>query len=527
VAAVLVASSAHAEPQQQELERSGAVIGEILIDNQNIFNLEDPRENTALFRLANRLHIQTRENVVRRQLLFDEGDRYSRHVLDESERILRAERYFYDAWIKPVRYHDGKVDVRVTTRDVWTLNPGINFGRSGGKNTAGVELEELNILGTGAAVSIGHKVLVDRTTTTLAFSDQHAFGSWTAVQAAYSDNSDGYLRQLSVERPFYALDVHRAGGLGAYDVSQVDSLYNLGQIVDQFREQARFAEGYVGISSGLHDGWVRRWRFGATYDDRAFSQATAWTGVTLVPQDLKFVYPWVQLDLIQDDFRKFINHDQIERTEDFYLGANASFRVGVASTALGSSANAVLFSSSAGRSFGTSARSTLLVSGQFNGRLESGTLRNAFLDGGIRYYFEQSRKALFFTGLNGTVGRNLDLQTQILLGGDNGLRGYPLRYQGGDTRALLTIEQRYFTDWYPFRLFRIGGAVFFDAGRTWGSAPLATPSLGLLRDVGFGLRIGNSRSGLGNVIHVDLAFPLDGDPTIKRVQVLVQTKQSF
>jgi outer membrane translocation and assembly module TamA len=107
------------------------------------------------------------------------------------------------------------------------------------------------------------------------------------------------------------------------------------------------------------------------------------------------------------------------------------------------------------------------------------------------------------------------------------LRGYPLRYQGGDARALFTVEQRYFTDWYPFRLFRVGGAVFFDAGRTWGPAPLAAPNLGLLKDAGFGLRFGNARSGLGNVIHVDVAFPFDGDNSIKRVQFLVQTKQSF
>jgi hypothetical protein len=69
--------------------------------------------------------------------------------------------------------------------------------------------------------------------------------------------------------------------------------------------------------------------------------------------------------------------------------------------------------------------------------------------------------------------------------------------------------------------------VFFDCGRTWGRAPLASPGLGLLSDAGFGLRIGNARSGLGNVIHVDLAFPFNGDPTIKRVQFLVQTEHSF
>ena len=44
---------------------------------------------------------------------------------------------------------------------------------------------------------------------------------------------------------------------------------------------------------------------------------------------------------------------------------------------------------------------------------------------------------------------------------------------------------------------------------------------------GFGLRLGNARTGLGNVIHVDFAFPFDGDASIKRVQFLVETRQEF
>jgi len=41
------------------------------------------------------------------------------------------------------------------------------------------------------------------------------------------------------------------------------------------------------------------------------------------------------------------------------------------------------------------------------------------------------------------------------------------------------------------------------------------------------LRFGSSRSAFGNVIHVDLAFPLDGDKSIDRVQLIVETKSSF
>src|SRR4029453_7544016 len=62
---------------------------------------------------------------------------------------------------------------------------------------------------------------------------------------------------------------------------------------------------------------------------------------------------------------------------------------------------------------------------------------------------------------------------QLLLGGDNGLRGYPLRYQAGDALALFTLEQRFYTDWQPLKLVNVGAAVFFDAGRAWGQDPYA------------------------------------------------------
>jgi hemolysin activation/secretion protein len=159
--------------------------------------------------------------------------------------------------------------------------------------------------------------------------------------------------------------------------------------------------------------------------------------------------------------------------------------------------------------------------------VSEGKLENGIVDASIRYYVEQSKNWLFFTTFLGTKGWNLDLDNQILLGGDNGLRGYPLRYQSGTARALWSVEQRYFTDWYPFRLFRVGAAVFFDAGRVWGTAPLSQPPLGLLEDAGFGLRFGNARSGLGNVVHVDLAFPFQATDGIRRVQFLVQTEVRF
>jgi hypothetical protein len=521
------ASAEESLPSDAELEKSGAVFGEIHIDNQNIFDRGDPKDNKPLFRLANSLHVKTRQNVIRHQLLFREGQRYSRRLIEESARILRAERYFYDAVIVPVRYHDGKVDVLVTTRDVWTLNPSVSFGRSGGTNTTGVSLEEINLLGTGSAVAIGHQSAIDRSQSGISFANTHIFGSWTTVNLNYVKLSDGLKRSAIIDSPFYSLDTHHAGGGVAQADDHDDFLYDRGEIIDQFHDHGVFIQGYAGWSPGLQNGWVRRWSAGVTYDERLFYPVPSWTGPTLLPQDRRFFYPWIRFDLLQDHFIKLEDRDQIGRTEDFFLGTNITLLLGWADSALGSNRSALLFQVSAGQGAMLSNAATLVATSVFTGRVENGTLYNGVLDGVIRYHLQQSRSWLFFSSLHATNGWRLDVDNQLLLGGDNGLRGFPLRYQDGTARSLFTVEERYFSDWYPFRLLRVGAAVFADAGRTWGRPPLAQPSLGLLKDAGFGLRLGNSRSGFGNVVHVDVAFPLQAPAGIAKVQFLIQTQASF
>ena len=514
-------------PSDAELERMGALVGHIEIDNENIFDLSNPEDNNWLFRLADRLHPVTRQRTISDQLLFHTGERYSRHLLDESARILRGNPYFYDASIQPVAFHDGKVDVRVVTRDVWTLNPGFNFSRSGGKSQTGFQIEEVNTAGTGTSVKLEHSNSVDRSESDIEVRNPHTFGSWFTTDVAYGSLSDGKMRRFILDRPFYSLETRHAGGITLNDNTQDDELYDRGEAIDRFADHNRFYQIYGGFSHGLENGWTQRYSTGIAYDEHVFSESHLWSGPTRLPADRKLAYPWLRFDLVQDAFVKLRNHNQIGRTEDFDLGAYATVQVGYANAAFGSSHDAVPLMLAAGDGYSLTDNDTLLVSSVFTGRVEKGSLMNGVVDSAVRYYAKQSSNWLFFSTLTGTVGRRLDLEDQILLGGDNGLRGYPLRYQDGTSRALLTLEERYFTNWYPFRLFRVGAAVFYDMGRTWGRPPLATQSLGLLKDAGFGLRFGNARTGLGNIIHVDLAFPVDGDPSIKRVQFLVQTEQEF
>ena len=132
-----------------------------------------------------------------------------------------------------------------------------------------------------------------------------------------------------------------------------------------------------------------------------------------------------------------------------------------------------------------------------------------------------------FVGLAVDAGNDVFESNQLTLGGENGLPGYPADYQSGDRRVVFNLEQRYYTDWYPFRLARVGGAIFADVGRAWGPNPLGADHRDWLVDVGFGLRFALTRVGSGKVVHLDIAFPLNGDDSIDSVQFVIESKKSF
>ncbi len=424
-------------------------------------------------------------------------------------------------------YHDGVVDIEVRSRDVWTLTPGLAFGRSGGRNTAGLELEELNLLGLGSELSIAAISGVDRDSKMLIYRDRQLFGSWWGLSAQVADNSDGHDHALALEQPFYALDTRHAGGLALADSDRIDSLYDLGEIVGQFRTRQKLASAYAGWSGGLRDGWVQRWRAGLRYDVSTFTALPDDPNAAPAPPDRKLAYPFIGYERVQDAYVTTRNRDQIERTEDFCLGWRFAAELGWADPALGSDRSALITSLDLSKGLDLTSRQTLLVGASLSGRMEDSGLANGLASASARYYFRQSDRRLFFTTLLVDASHRLDADHQLLLGGDNGLRGYPLRYQAGEGRSLFTAEQRWFSNWYPFRLFNVGGAAFFDMGRMWGDNPSGTPPLGLLKDIGVGLRLGNARSASGNVLHIDVAVPLDGDSSIDRVQLLVQTKARF
>lgn len=510
-----------------ELEAAGATVGEIRVVPLDIFDTNDPAENYALFRLANRLHIQTRESVIRRAILFQSGEPVSVRLIEETERLLRSNRYLYDVSLRPVAVQGGVVDIEVVTRDTWSLSVGAGVGTSGGESSSNVEFSEYNLLGTGTTLGFKRSNDVDRSSTELDYANNRAFGTWTSVAASHASNSDGSRNTVSVVRPFYALDARWTAGVRASSDDRIDPLYQVGEIASEYRTTQSQAEVFGGWSDGLVDGWVRRHTLGWSASRVRYATEPGLAAPTQLPEDRRRAGPYWRYDLIEDRIERELNRNLIGRPEFFQLGLLASLQVNWDGRAFGSDRDALRFSAGISRGFEPLPGDTLITRAAWSGELLRTGTASQFLSAGAQYYRPQTKRHLFYASAAADWIVRPGPTDQLLLGGDSGLRGYPLRYQSGERRVLLTAEQRFYTDVYLWRLFRLGGAAFVDVGRAWGGMLPNTSNPGWLSDVGLGLRIVSERSSFGTVVHIDVALPLNRSGDISKVQFLVKAKRSF
>ncbi|MEM7584838.1 MAG: hypothetical protein AAF560_15710 [Acidobacteriota bacterium] len=512
-----------AVPPDDDLLRYGAVIGEIYIETHNIFDPSREGEDRLLYNLANRLHKTTNHKVIERKLLFESGDPYDPRVLRETARYLRSQDYLFDAEIQPIRYRGNRVDILVSTRDVWTLSVGAGLARSGGANTFQINIEESNFLGTGRQLDLKYSDDPDRSSRRFRFVDTALFGSRTELRLWYSANSDGHRRIFDLERPFYALDTRWGAGTKLVSEDRQEKLYSQGEVTERFQHERTMAEIRGGRSRGLIDGRASRWFVGYTYQEDRFRSNDQTSEGFVLPVARTLSYPWIGFETVEDEYLVTQNLDQLARPEDLNLGTELRGRLGWSSGAWGGDKDQAIFSLEVRSGWTSQNDQTLLLSGHAAGRWGTDGHENVTLGGEVRYFLRTFGRHRLQVALRLDAAWNLDPERQLLLGGDNGLRGYPRRFQDGDRRFLLSLEHRFYTDWELFNLVNAGAAVFVDAGRAWYDD--VGGGHGVLKDIGFGLRLSSSRSSKGTMVHLDVAYPLDGDTD--KVQWLVTTRESF
>ena len=113
----------------------------IVIERADIF---DDQELTKWYaRVANGLHIMTRESVIRREILFRAGEPYDSALVAETERNLRGLGLFRRVTIDSIRSDSGLI-VRVRARDSWTTQADVSISSGGGEVAYRVNLTEKN-----------------------------------------------------------------------------------------------------------------------------------------------------------------------------------------------------------------------------------------------------------------------------------------------------------------------------------------------------------------------------------------------
>src|SRR3989454_7713678 len=153
----------------------------IIIENSNVFNHED-RAPDCVAHLANRLHVRTRQWVIRRRMLLNRGDVFDRARMEESERSLRTLGVFRSVRVDTVRSQpDGKLAIRAVTSDGWSTQPQASFTSAGGDNTWDVGFTERNFLGTATELSLLYGRNPDRRRLDFVFINPHFFGRRTSL----------------------------------------------------------------------------------------------------------------------------------------------------------------------------------------------------------------------------------------------------------------------------------------------------------------------------------------------------------
>jgi outer membrane protein assembly factor BamA len=543
------------------------VIEEVVIRVHPVFDESNPDENNALFRLVNRLHINTKPKVIKKDLTFKQGDPADKHLLAESERRLRERRYFASAKVTSTAAQTDSnstaspanatppetTKVVVDVREVWTLVPKLTYSTAGGSTHYGYGLYDSNFLGLGKSVKIEHDSTTERTSDTIAYRDPN-FANQKQLSFAYSDNSDGQAQEFHFSNPFRSIRTPWSAGVDYENYVREDSLFDAGEEAWRFGHDNRFYSLFYGVKlDGSNDDRTHRLSIGfddvsahfypvplqdtpntdpnPNVDNDPYNTPNIAPSFTL-PYDRDYQILWLEYSYLHDRFIEASNVQQINRIEDINLGSQFRWRLGQVHSSTPELDNATLLALDYTKAFQLSPTQLLTSQWASSGFYNRNGATQSLTSAALAYHWQNFSRGQFYVLASEVYGKNLFADTPLELGGDTGLRGYPARFIAGEHLRLLTIEQRYFGEKEWFSLFHMGAAVFYDQGQVWGSTAVPQTYQQTLRDVGIGLRISGTRTGgreegIHNIAHIDLSYPLDGGKDIDKYQMSVKIKTSF
>ena len=525
---ILLAASPQTDVSWEALETRQVMIAAVEIVVNDVFDLSRPAENYWFSRLANTAHVETRQRVIARELLFAAGEPVDAERIRETERNLRRHAFIRDARIVPVRPEGSTVSARIEVDDAWSLNGNLDLSQSGGNLEWSARVDEMNLLGTGKRVFYAHEENIERSANEIGYIDPQLFGSRWVLSAAYGDLSDGSTRLLAAERPYFSIETPYAIGGFVTSSERLLTQYNHGVAVNVLPSRRSATAASASVAYRVRDRTAHR--LGVAY--RA-NESEYDPPVVLVPGSLpapdtstrRVRGVSANWSLVQDRSATFQNFARIGRTEDYNLGWALSAGAGYAATSLGSTASAPFGDATVRKGWSRGSRTLMVVDVSARGRHEDDGWRDAVGRAAVTVYHRGPAGQTVAAQLSGVSSTRPDAEDWLYLGGRDGLRGYVDHYLAGDRRLTVSLEDRVVTSWRPFGLVQAGFVAYVDAGAirradtgTWSRT---------YANVGAGLRFGALKSGGGNLLMISVATPLVRDPGIDKLLLVLGNSVGF
>jgi outer membrane protein assembly factor BamA len=486
---------------------AGKTIMKIDIVRKNVFDdlIANNDNSPFYYRWANDLHVMTRESVVRRELLFNVGDKLNPEKVIETERNLRLEGFIGEVEIRAVEDGADGVDLTVTTSDLWTTKVSLYADLAGGKYDMGLDLTEENLMGLGKTIDILGQVGNDENGYRAYYADNRLLSTRLALGLNISDFTyeNGFL--ISLNRPRYSVFVPTSF-TAVYSHYRIrPRLFSGGEEFFKYRDNKTVASlnGTYSFGRFKHLGLIG----GYNYENHDYSPDQLNSIFNfLIPADEKLSYPLIGVSggIIQYDVERYL--DAPGTAEDLTLGAGFRATLGRSDRIFGAtyggynpSFTAQFLAKSSSRAFVGAIDN---ISWWFH---DNRNERFRHISEAAFYYKPLTTHVLELHALTDFSWRQRS-NYQIFLGGGNGLRGHSFYELAGTKLAVGNIEYRFYL---PVEILtvRLGGAAFFDIGNVWDRDDhLRFPDL--QSDVGIGLRLGMTRASTSRVINLDFARAL-------------------
>ena len=545
---LLVAAAGGAEEQISAPADSTLRVGTIELDAQDIFTEREVAEASGfslfLRKTMNSLHINTRPGVLRQELLFKSGDPLDLTRLEESERNLRRLGFLTEVDVAPTDTTNGEVDVKVTTREVWTLGLSLSFAlASSGDLRWNLSLTEKNFLGYGTVVRGAIGQGLDADFGRIYIRQNRLLRTPVTVEFNYDDRSDGFSRWAAVAVPFRADNqawslvtkgwdnmhsvrwyLSNAGPAG----DQPDRGQSLHALIPYAYSGAQFElirrvspadEGRVWRLGAAASVSERQWDLGSGLFDLSDGRSADLSylmapGMPMARDTGVTVWPHL---LVSTKGRRWTKERYLQRygnQEDIPLDVAAVLRAGPEGPSVGSTSGYgdrwnLDFQASnwdaIGRSFLLQALSATMVTGEQS-------QRSHYLDLLLGSYVRigaAERPFTLKTFLEGVHSSKVRGDQAATLGLDRGLRTLDVDGMAGEWLGRWSTELGRVSNWVPLGLARTGWGVYYAGGLArWRDEDR---DLGDSRhEVGVGLRLGGVRSGRADVARVDLSYDLTG-----------------